>query len=485
MAPSLPSEDAANLTMPQLLLKTTERTRDLPPESIKTAVGQLNTLLAPYPSMHRLGQQLLKLSDALSLSACLTSYAWPTGGDLPRIKCALVALGRYIDEAGLVTITDAVKSQHLLEILKAVRDGSDSTTSWRSLACEIAMDLLKLDDDELPLFQLEAVKDFPSMAVHLSEYVSRIKQLTTLKALRDIVQERCRRLNSPDWAAAVLQQMGVPMAPASAAPTALAAPPPAAATDMVPVRMSLCPVSEGLPWPVFVAAASAYFRCEVHGPHQPCGLATKGLAAKFCFILLPLSVWRSIAASMPPLQIPMGPSGLVATITDLHPDGSSIRPWTPPGLCLTRQWADSLKNAHPPRPKHESRSLSEPPHKRQRGQSQASRDYDGPPPPPGSIPCRSPSPARSAAGSHLPPSLHQRRVSLDRASMASAGRSPSPSPSEGRASHRGADDGRHVPHYYRDDRRSDAGSFRAPWEEYEVTYSQHDSHPGYKGPGGM
>ena len=64
--------------MPQLLLKTTKRTRDLPPESIKTAVGQLNTLLAPYPSMHRLGQQLLKLADGVSLSACLTSYAWPT-----------------------------------------------------------------------------------------------------------------------------------------------------------------------------------------------------------------------------------------------------------------------------------------------------------------------------------------------------------------------------------------------------------------------
>ena len=108
--PSLTAEDAVNLTMPQLLLKTTERTRDLPPESIKTAVGQLNTLLAPYLSMPRLGQQLLKLSGALSLSACLTSYAWPTGGDLPRIKCALVAWGRYIDEACLVTITDAVKS---------------------------------------------------------------------------------------------------------------------------------------------------------------------------------------------------------------------------------------------------------------------------------------------------------------------------------------------------------------------------------------
>ena len=182
----------------RLLLKTTERTRDLPPQSIKTAVGQLNTLMAPYPSMHRLGQQLLKLPDGLSLSACLTSYAWPTGGDLPRIKCALVAWGRYIDETCLITITDAVKSQHLPEILNAVRDGADSTASWTSLACEVAMDVLELDDDELLLFQLESVKYFPSMALHLSEYVSRIKQLSTLKALRDIVQERCRRLNSPD-----------------------------------------------------------------------------------------------------------------------------------------------------------------------------------------------------------------------------------------------------------------------------------------------
>ena len=127
-APSLPADDAALLTMPQLLLKTTEKTRDLPPESIKTAVGQLNTLLAPYPSMHRLGQQLLKLSDALSLSACLTSYSWPTGGDLPRIKCALVAWSRYIEEAGLITITDAVKSQHLLGILQAVRTAHHITS---------------------------------------------------------------------------------------------------------------------------------------------------------------------------------------------------------------------------------------------------------------------------------------------------------------------------------------------------------------------
>ena len=165
--PSLPAEDVAHLTMPQLLLKTTEKTRDLPPASIKTAVGQLNTLLAPYRSMHRLGQQLLKLCDGLSLSAWLTSYSWPTGGDLPRIKCALVAQGRYI-EAGLITITHAVKRQHLLEILKAIRDDVESTTTWRSLTCEIAMDPLKLEDDELPLFQLEAVKDFPSMALHLS-----------------------------------------------------------------------------------------------------------------------------------------------------------------------------------------------------------------------------------------------------------------------------------------------------------------------------
>ena len=338
-APSLPADDAALLTMPQLLLKTTEKTRDLPPESIKTAVGQLNTLLAPYPSMHRLGQQLLKLSDALSLSACLTSYSWPTGGDLPRIKCALVAWSRYIEEAGLITITDAVKSQHLLEILQAVRDGADSTTSWRSLACEVAMDLLKLDDDELPLFQLEAVKDFPSMALHLSEYVSRIKQLSTLKALRDIVQARCRRLASPDWATAVLQQMGVPLASAvpSAAPSLRPLPSPGD-TELVPVRMNLNPVAEGLPWPAFVAAASAYFRCEVHGPHQPNGLASKGTAVKFCFLLLPMSAWRTIRAAVPPVQISMGPSGLVATITDTHPDGSSIKPWSHPGLCLTRQW---------------------------------------------------------------------------------------------------------------------------------------------------
>ena len=306
--PSLPAEDAANITMPQLLLKATERTRDLPPESIKTAVGQLNTLQAPYPSMHRLGQQLLKLSEGLSLSACLTSYAWPTGGDLPRIKCALVAWGRYIDEAGLITITDAVKSQHLLEILKTICDGADSTTSWRSLACEVAMDLLKLEDDELPLFQLESVKDFPTMALHLSEYVSRIKQLSTLKALRDIVKERCRRLASPDWAAAVLQQMGVSLASASATPATQFRPPPSIGeADLVPVRMALCLAAEGLPWPAFVTAASAFFRCEVHGPHQPAGLATRGMAVKFCFFLLPGNVWRSVSATVPHVQVPMGP----------------------------------------------------------------------------------------------------------------------------------------------------------------------------------
>ena len=33
--------------------------------------------------------------------------------------------------------------------------------------------------------------------------------------------------------------------------------------------------------------------------------------------------------------------------------------------------------------------------------------------------------------------------------------------------------------------KSDAGSFRAPGEEYEVSYSQHPSRGGYRGPGGM
>ena len=69
--------------------------------------------------------------------------------------------------------------------------------------------------------------------------------------------------------------------------------------------------------------------------------------------------------------------------------------------------------------------------------------------------------------------------------MSSTGRSPSPKPSDNLAPHRGGDEGRSVPRYYRDDRGSDAGSFRAPWDEYEVSYSQHDSQGGYRGPGGM
>ena len=248
------------------------------------------------------------------------------------------------------------------------------------------MDLLQLNDDELPLFQLEAVKDFPSMALHLSEYVSRIKQLSTLKAVRDIVRERCRRLASPNWAAAVLQQMGVPLAPTG---PALGAPfqftPPPGVLDLVPVRMNLSPVAEGLLWPAYVAAVSTYFRCEVHGPHLPSGLATKGTAVKSCFLLLPASVWRSVSASLPPPQIPMGPSGLMATITDTHPDGSSIKPWTPPGLCLTRQWADSLRNTQSSRAKHEPTSHSEPPHKRQRSTRSEYRECDAPPPPPATL----------------------------------------------------------------------------------------------------
>ena len=305
------------------------------------------------------------------------------------------------------------------------------------------------------------------MALHPSEYVSRIKQLSTLKALRDIVKERCRRLASPDWAAAVLQQMGVSLASASANPaTQFRLPPSIGEADLVPVRMALCLAAEGLPWPAFVTAASAFFRCEVHGPQQPAGLATRGMAVKFCFFLLPGNVWRSVSATVPHVQVPMRPSGLLATVTDVNPDGSSIRPWKPPSLCLTRQWADSLKNAQPPRPK--SRSESEPP-----------------PPPPGYAPRRTPWPTRSATSRHLPPSLRQRHVSIDRASMSLTGRSPSPTPSDNRAPHRSGDEGRSVPRYYRYDRGADAASFTVPWDEYEVSYSQHDSQGGYRGPGGM
>ena len=69
--------------------------------------------------------------------------------------------------------------------------------------------------------------------------------------------------------------------------------------------------------------------------------------------------------------------------------------------------------------------------------------------------------------------------------MVSAGRSPSPAPWEVRAHHRGREDGRFIPRYYLDGRDFDAGSFRAPSEDYEVTYSQHLSQGGYRGPGGM
>ena len=71
------------------------------------------------------------------------------------------------------------------------------------------MDVLGIETDGLPSFQLETITDFPSLALALSAFISQVNSVPALKALLSIVQARCKRLSSPDWASAILPQMGV------------------------------------------------------------------------------------------------------------------------------------------------------------------------------------------------------------------------------------------------------------------------------------
>ena len=487
-----PFEEAARLTMPQLLVKVSEVVRDIPAEYVKKSVEHLNTLLSPYPVTHRLGQQLLRLTAGDELSTCITSFAWPTGVDLPRIKCALLAWSRYLQDSDILSVTDTVKGQYLRDVLTAVREGTDHTTKWRALACQVAMDVLGIETNGLPSFQLETITDFPSLALALSAFISQVNSVQALKALLSIVQARCKRLSSQDWASAILQQMGVHRSGATPQQDAVNAhdPLPAAAGHpgpLVPLRMTLPSHVDGLPWPAFVAAASAFLRTAVQGPLRPEGLLHRGVQVPFCSVQAPSEAWLRAKGGLSVVQVHMGP-GIVATLAEHHPDGSHVRPWPTPSLCISKAWAESLASPSMRKRGSPGGDAARQDNKRARRRS---------PSPPGLPLPRdvhfSHSRSPSLDPGYLPPSqqhqLHSRRSGNGARSPGPRG-SPSPARSDRRSmsTPRGEPDSRerdrdeYVPQYG-SEREYPRGSLPPSWEEAEASASFHESMRGARGPG--
>ena len=480
---ALPSETASKLTMPQILLKVAEASSDVPSEYVKKAVEHLNTLLSPYPATHKLGQQLLRVGDGPSLSTCLTSFSWPSGNDQVRIKCALMSWVRYLNESELIVITDSVKSQTTLAILKQIQGNTDADTKWRSLACQIAVDIAALEEQDIPVFHLESVKDFATLAVAIAEFVGDVRHLSVLKALQTAVSNRCKHGAAPNWTASVLSQLGIHTVPSvSPGPTSLPAsqPYPADPASLTAVRMTLSPNADGLPWPAFVSAASAFFQCAVHGPHSPAGLMQRGVSVKFCSLLIPTQAWRQRLGMDGSVVIVMAPH-LTASLSACHPDGSPVRPWTPPTQCVCKQWGDSLRPPPSSKRAPDEHRFDERPTKRHRAPSRRP-PTDGPPPP---YAARSPSPgrlsdARHSSYSDLPPSLQDRRASyrdVDR-DLSPRGSPSPPRPAELRPTHR---DPRYVPRFGDRDRESSlpaAGS-------WETSSAYHGSQAVYRGHGNM
>lgn len=96
--PFPPAPDAVPATFAEVQFRAIDLADDIPLEKVQEAVSFLNTQLSSIPSVSMLPPLLTRAYDGTQLSSILSSFTWPTGPEVPKLKLALFGWVQYVEK---------------------------------------------------------------------------------------------------------------------------------------------------------------------------------------------------------------------------------------------------------------------------------------------------------------------------------------------------------------------------------------------------